>query len=96
MAAFVIVDVNIHDHSTYEIYKLLTPASIAAYDGKFVVRGGKTIIMEGDWKPGRIVVLSFPTMNRAQEWWHSEQYAEPKAIRQSAAFTNMFFVEGIE
>ena len=63
MRAYVIVEISIHDPELYEEYKKLTPASIAEYDGKFIVRGGKTVSMEGDWKPQRIVVSEFPSIS---------------------------------
>jgi uncharacterized protein (DUF1330 family) len=95
MPAFVIVDIHIHDLQAYEKYKQLTPASIAAFGGRFVVRGGATEIVEGDWKPGRLVVLEFDDMETARKWWSSESYEVAKKIRQSAASTNMIFVEGV-
>ncbi len=95
MPAYVIVDVAIHDSAAYEEYKQLTPAAIAAFDGRFVVRGGGTQTLEGDWNPERIVVLEFPTADRANEWWHSEQYTRAKLIRQRAANTRMIIVEGV-
>ena len=73
----------------------MTPPSIAAYNGKFIVRGGKTISLEGDWNPERVVVLEFPTMELAKEWWNSEQYAIPKSIRQQSAKTKLILVEGV-
>ncbi|MFL5742822.1 MAG: DUF1330 domain-containing protein [Flavisolibacter sp.] len=94
MSAYIIVEITIHDPKSYEEYKKLTPASIAAYGGKFVVRGGKSESLEGDWNPERIVVLEFPTTQRAKEWWASEHYAPAKKIRQSAAFTKMLLIEG--
>lgn len=94
MPVYVIVEVNIEDPAAYEEYKKLTPASVSAYDGKFIVRGGPTITIEGDWDPGRIVVLEFPTMQRAKEWWSSELYEKAKKIRHAAAKTRMIFVEG--
>jgi uncharacterized protein (DUF1330 family) len=94
MPAYVIVDVSIQDHKEYEEYKKLTPATIAAFNGKFVVRGGQTLTLEGNWKPERIVVLEFPTIERANEWWNSETYSEAKVIRQRAATTKMIIVEG--
>jgi uncharacterized protein (DUF1330 family) len=94
MPAYIIVDVNIEDPASYEDYKKLTPATIAAYDGKFIVRGGKAETLEGDWTPGRIVVLEFPSVARAREWWHSPEYAPAKAIRQRASTTRMIVVEG--
>ena len=95
MPAYVIVEVSIHDNREYENYKKLTPAAIAAFGGKFVVRGGQTITLEGNWKPERIVVLEFPSVERANEWWHSEIYTEAKIIRQRAAETKMIIVEGV-
>jgi uncharacterized protein (DUF1330 family) len=95
MPAFVIVEITIHNPVAYEGYKLLTPAAIAAYDGRFVVRGAQTESLEGDWNPQRIVVLEFPSVEKAKDWWHSPEYAEAKAIRQKAATTKMLVVEGV-
>ena len=95
MAAYVIVEVTITDKELYEVYKKLTPAAIEAFDGKFVVRGGESESLEGDWNPERVVVLEFPNVDRAKEWWSSEQYAVAKAIRQKAGITRMLVVEGV-
>ena len=95
MPALVIVEITIHDPVAYEGYKLLTPAAIAAYNGRFVVRGAPTESLEGNWNPERIVVLQFPSVERAKEWWHSPQYAEAKAIRQKAATTKMLVVQEV-
>jgi uncharacterized protein (DUF1330 family) len=95
MPAYVIVDVTIHDFKEYEEYKKLTPGAIAAYDGKFIVRGGQTTTLEGNWNPGRVVVLEFPTVERAKEWWSSEIYSNAKIIRQRSADTKMIIVDGI-
>ena len=96
MPAYVIVEIEIQDHEAYEGYKKLTPASIAAYDGKFIVRGGQSESLEGDWNPERIVVLEFPTMERAREWWNSQSYAPAKKIRQASAHTKMLLIEGFQ
>lgn len=48
------------------------------------------------WKPERIVIIEFPTAERAKEWWHSEMYSKAKVIRQRAAKTKMIIVEGID
>src|SRR5450631_3965906 len=89
MPAYVIVEVSTHDPKEMEEYRKLTPATIAAFNGKFIVRGGQTIPLEGDWKPERIVVLEFPSVEDANKWWNSEIYAEAKAIRQRAGNTKM-------
>ena len=95
MPAYVIVEVSIHDPEAYEEYKKLTPAAIAAYNGRFIVRGGATTTLEGGWNPERVVVLEFPTIEQANIWLNSEIYTNAKVIRQRAAKTKMIIVEGI-
>ena len=95
MAAYIIVDVTINDPQEYEGYKKLTPASIAVYNGKFIVRGAATETLEGNWQPGRVVIIEFPSSAEAKAWWASAEYAPAKAIRQSAAATKMILVEGV-
>ncbi len=94
MSAYVIVEVSIHDHDLYEQYKKLTPAAVSAFDGRFVVRGGQTQSLEGDWNPERFVILEFPSMERAREWYNSDQYTHARLIRQRASHAKMLLVEG--
>lgn len=94
MLAYIIVDITIHNSENYEAYKKLTPASLVPYDGKFIVRGGKAEILEGNWQPGRMVVIEFPSAEKARQWWASEEYAPAKALRQANATTQMILVEG--
>ncbi|HEY9049305.1 MAG TPA: DUF1330 domain-containing protein [Ohtaekwangia sp.] len=96
MKAYIIVDVNITDPALYEDYKKLTPGSLIPFEGKFIVRGGATETLEGDWKPGRIVMLEFPSVEKAKAWWSSDTYAPAKALRQSASVTRMILAEGFE
>jgi len=95
MAAYVIVDVEIIDPVRYAAYIRVVPPTIAKYGGRFLVRGGKTETLEGSWIPKRVVVVEFPSVEQAREWWASEEYREPKALRQSASVTDMILVEGV-
>jgi len=94
MPAYVVVDISVNDPQTYERYKLLAPASIAAHHGKYLVRGGRTELLEGEWQPTRLVILEIPSIEDARAWWDSEEYAAAKALRQSCADTEMLLVEG--
>lgn len=96
MKAYVIIDVSITNSARYEDYKKLTPGSLVPYEGKFIVRGGRAETLEGTWQPGRIVVLEFPSLEKAKAWWSSEGYAPAKALRQSASVTQMIVVEGAQ
>lgn len=94
MGAYVIVQVQIHDPVLYEEYKSLTPAAIRSYDGRFVVRGGEPVVLEGSWDPGRLVILEFPSVERAKAWWNSPEYSKAREIRQRAATTRMIIMDG--
>jgi uncharacterized protein (DUF1330 family) len=94
MAGYVIATVEVTDPTAYDDYRKLVPATLEKYGGKFLVRGGAYQKMEGDWDPKRVVVLEFESVDRAKEWWASEEYREPKGIRQRASISNMIIVEG--
>ncbi len=94
MSAYVIVDISIIDPITYADYKNLAPAAVAMYGGKYLARGGKTEILEGDWQPGRLVILEFPDIERAKAWLNSPEYAPARALRHQAARSSMVVVEG--
>jgi uncharacterized protein (DUF1330 family) len=94
MAAYVIADIDVRDAERYEEYRRIVPPSIAAYGGRYLVRGGETAILEGDWLPRRCVVLEFPSVEKARAWWDSEAYAPAKEIRRQSAKARMILVAG--
>ena len=95
MSAYIIADVTVTDPATMEEYRKLVPATLAPYGGRFIVRGGAHQTVEGDWKPNRLVILEFPTLEQAKRWYDSEQYREPKAMRLRAGRTNLVMVDGV-
>ena len=94
MAAYIIVEIEVTDPVGYEEYKRQAAATVHQHGGKYIVCGGKAEVLEGDWKPKRIVVLKFPSMERAKEWLNCEEYREPRKMRHRTAKTNMIVVEG--
>ncbi len=94
MAGYVIVDVNVHDAEAYGEYRKLVAPTIEKYGGKFVVRAGAHEVLEGEWKPNRVIVLEFESVARAKEWYSSEEYAPALAIRLKAAETSLIVIEG--
>lgn len=95
MSAFVVVQITVHDPVRYERYKALAESSVAAYGGRYIVRGGATTTLEGTWAPKRLVILEFPSAERARAWWASPEYAEGKALRQACAESELLVVEGV-
>ena len=95
MAAYIVVQVDVKDPARYADYRTMVPPSLAKYGGRFIVRGGKTETLEGDWSPKRFVVVEFPSLEQAKAWWASPEYAEAKALRQATSETQMIVAEGI-
>jgi uncharacterized protein (DUF1330 family) len=95
MPAYVIVDIEVTDRERYAEYIRVAPASIAKYGGRYLARGGKTRTLEGSWQAKRLVILEFASLERAEQWWASEEYAAAKALRQAASRTNMVVIEGV-
>ena len=95
MAAYVIAQVEVTDPQQFEEYRRQVPATLTPFDGRFIVRGGATETLEGDWQPKRLVILEFPDRDKAKAWWSSQAYAQPKALRQRSARTQLLIVDGV-
>ena len=94
MAAYVILDIEITDPARFEDYKRASTLVVAEFGGKFIVRGGKHELLEGSWRPHRVVVIEFESMEKARTWWTSASYKKAKALRLPAARVNAVLVEG--
>jgi uncharacterized protein (DUF1330 family) len=95
MPAYVVVNVEVKDPVRYERYKRLAQESLPLYGGRYLARGAPCEVLEGAWSPGRLVILEFPSLERAKAWWASAEYAEGKALGQATAQTDMVLTEGL-
>jgi len=95
MAGYVIVRVEITDMEQYKKYIALTPATIYKFGGRFIARGGEAITLEGPEEKRRIIILEFPSLKRAEQWYHSEDYQEVRKLRAVAAVGELVAVEGV-
>jgi uncharacterized protein (DUF1330 family) len=96
MTAYVIYQGEVTDPERYEQYKTKAAASIAAAGGRYIVRAGDLEVLEGDAPAGRTVVLEFPTLQAAIEWYHSDEYVEARKIREGAATARMYAIDGYD
>jgi uncharacterized protein (DUF1330 family) len=94
VTAYVIAEIQVTDTAAYEPYRPLAAASIARFGVRFIVRGGKVDLLEGEPEPERIVVIEFPDADTARRWYRSEEYQSAFKIRQSASHGRVFLVEG--
>ena len=96
MAAYVIADVEALDPEAYRDYQRQVPPTLDLYGGRFVVRGGAFEVCEGAWRPARLVVIEFPSLERAHAWYASPEYAALQPIRKRMTRMHGFvIVDGI-
>ena len=95
MSTYVIAETEVTDPERYEQYKAAVPTAIAAGGGRFLVRGGELVVLEGDWQPSRLVVLEFADLAAAKRWYESNGYQETKKLREGAGHVRMVAVQGV-
>jgi uncharacterized protein (DUF1330 family) len=96
MNAYIIVDMQISDMAQYKQYMADAPAAVKAAGGEYLVRGGRFEVMEGQWQPGRLAMLRFPSFKQAKAFYDDEMYRQARAKRAGATeFFNMVLVEGV-
>ncbi|MFH1339321.1 MAG: DUF1330 domain-containing protein [Candidatus Omnitrophota bacterium] len=95
MSAYVILNIDVKDPNGYEEYKKKGASTILAYGGKPLVRGENIEVVEGNWRPRRLVIIEFESMEKARRWWNSPEYNAAKKLRQKSADTDVIFVEGL-
>ena len=95
MSAYLIAEVDVTDPVVFEQYRAGVPATMAAYGGSYLVRGGAFEALEGTWQPKRVIVLQFESMARLKEWYNSKEYAPLLALRKKCANTNVIAIEGV-
>ena len=95
MSAYLIAEVEVTDPAVFEQYRAGVSVTIAAYGGKYLVRGGTLDVLEGTWQPKRVIILQFDSMARLKEWYGSKEYAPLLALRKKCATTNALAIEGV-
>jgi len=96
MAAYVIVDwLEISDPTAFQAYAQKARPGLAKFDGKFLAARGASEVLEGSWRPKNVVVIEFPSLAKAKEWYASSDYQDAKAIRASSTKANFVAVEGV-
>ncbi len=95
MAAYVIAKVRITDESGYAAYREMVGPTIEAYGGRFLARGGRAQTLEKSGASGRVIVVEFPSYERALSWYESGEYALAKRQRQRSSEAELILVEGV-
>lgn len=95
MAAYVISEVEVRDRAAMATYRTLAAQTIAQYGGRYLARGGAAEVVEGGPPAKTIIIVEFPSMARAREWYASAEYADALKLRQTELERRLLFVEGV-
>jgi uncharacterized protein (DUF1330 family) len=96
MKAYFIAAETMKDEAAFAAYRKESPATLAAFGGKFVVRGGHLTTLEGEWPHPRLVIIEFPSRAAAEGWYRSPEYQKILPLRQKSTVGNMIIVDGLE
>ncbi len=94
MAAYVIVQAEVRDWERFGEYLKATPHTIAQYGGRYIARGGELVTLEGEDYSKRLVLIEFPSLEKAKEWYHSNEYRQVKSLREGAAIGSLIAIAG--
>ena len=96
MPAYLIADVEVHDAVGYEAYRHGVPDALGPYGGRYLARGGATVLLEGAPPPNRSVVIEFPSLAKLQAFWNSSEYRPLREVRERTAKSRIYAVEGLD
>lgn len=89
-----VIEVTVVNPERYAEYVARVPAVVARYGGRYLVRGGEVVPLTGDWRPERLVILEFPSMEQMTEWNFSEEYVALAPLRAESTITRAIAVHG--
>jgi len=96
MPAYLISDVTVRDHTAFNTYRTRAAASIEAFGGRYLVRGGKIRVLEGQRHPSMLVIVEFPDTATAERWYASPEYAAALEVRAQALDRSLILVDGLQ
>jgi uncharacterized protein (DUF1330 family) len=95
LAAYLIYQADVIDNEGYETYRAAVRPSVVAGGGKYLVRGGECVVLEGELPAGRTVVIEFASREAALEWYRGEEYTEIRKLRDGIVRANLYVVDGV-
>jgi uncharacterized protein (DUF1330 family) len=94
MKAYVVAAETIKDDAVSAEYRKEVPATVEAFGGKFIARGGNLTLLEGEWPHPRLVIIEFPSRDAAEGWYRSPEYQKIIGLRLKSTVTNLIIVDG--
>ena len=94
MSAYLIATETVHDEAMFGEYRKQVIATLATFGGRFVARGGKLTVLEGEWQHPRTVIIEFPSRESAEGWYKSADYQKIIGLRLKSTSGNLVILDG--
>jgi uncharacterized protein (DUF1330 family) len=94
MSAYLIAVETVHDEAMFAEYRKQVIATLEAFGGRFVARGGKLTVLEGEWQHPRTVIIEFPSRDAAEGWYKSADYQKIIGLRLKSTSGNLVILDG--
>jgi uncharacterized protein (DUF1330 family) len=94
MSAYLIAVETVHDEAMFAEYRKQIVATLEAFGGRFVARGGKLTVLEGEWQHPRTVIIEFPSRDAAEGWYKSADYQKIIGLRLKSTSGNLVILDG--
>jgi uncharacterized protein (DUF1330 family) len=95
MPVYLIVNVHIKDRAAFEGYARNVPPIVRKFGGEYLAASDAPEVIEGNWRPHRLVLVRFPDMRTAKSFLNAVEYAPWKALRQQVTHSEMVALEGL-
>ncbi len=94
MKAYLVADIQVLDARIYEEYVKAAQPIVLQHGGRYLVRGGSTLPVSGDWNPKRLLIIEFDSLPQLQDCFGSEAYKRIAALRLASTHSRSVIVEG--
>lgn len=92
--AYLVAHIRVHDKDKFEEFKAMSGPAIQQYGGRVLVRNPSPDHREGELR-GLTIVIEFENMDRARQFYESQEYTAARLVREQAAETDLMLVDGI-
>jgi uncharacterized protein (DUF1330 family) len=94
MKAYLVLDLSVNDFGGFKKYIAEIPAFIAKHSGRYIVQGVQPTIIEGDWKPDRMVIIEFPERDKADAFLRDPEIQDLFKARHATTTSKLVLVDG--
>jgi len=91
--AYLVVDARSSDPARMQEYRRLAQTAVEKFGGRYLVRGGEYEVLEGGWRPERLVVVEFPSREAAKSFYGSPEYVAAREARAGVSDFDMLLAE---